>query len=76
MFMGGVELMLGGINIIPTVGNLRAWSFLFPPEPIWVKLLKKVALMLCTTSGKAVKKINESPAKKPQFGGAGEGHAL
>ena len=53
-------------------------EFFVPPQTHMGKAVKKGGAMLCatTTSGKAVKKINESPTKKPQFGEAGEGHAL
>jgi hypothetical protein len=40
MFVGGscVDRQQNSCTV-PTVGNLRGGSFLFPPEPLWVKLL-------------------------------------
>ena len=39
---GGCVVVQWIIHTIPTVGNLRGVSFLFPPEPIGAKLLKVV----------------------------------
>jgi hypothetical protein len=42
MFVGAVVLMFDGIVVLfPQKENLLGGRFLFPPEPLWVKLLNR-----------------------------------